>query len=290
MVPHLLFAILAGGTVILPDSIENESSIPFLIFIAVIELLAIVRCRTQAGKDLLSLVWILLIIWEFGTAKLASELNFLAPTPEMVIGVYLYDWRLILKGIWSTTSLLLWGFAVAITVGSLMGMAAGWNEKVRRIFLPIVKVLTPIPPLIYAPYMIVMMPSFRSASAAIIFLTVFWGIFLNTIYAVAGMEQQLKDMVKVLNIGPFTLFTQILFPYCLPEIMSRLTISVSAAFMVLFSAEMLGGTSGVGWYIKFNANFSEYTKVVSGIFVAAVFVVLLNALIKRIQVLAIKWK
>ena len=39
--------------------------------------------------------------------------------------------------------------------------------------------------------------------------------------------------------------------------------------------------SGMGYYIQFNARFAEYTKVVSGIILAGVFIGLVNSLFRK---------
>ncbi|HEX3017415.1 MAG TPA: ABC transporter permease subunit [Caproicibacter sp.] len=287
---HFLFLILVLGTVFLPNSVKVSSSIPFLILIVLIEAAVLISRKSRSAQDIAVILYLLLIFWEAGTAKFSTAKIYLLPPPQDVFQIFISDSRLILQGIVSSIQLLLIGFAFSIVLGVGLGIIVGWNVHMREILLPIAKVLTPIPPLIYTPYAIVLLPSFRSASVFIIFCAVFWGLFLSMVHTVAGMNQKLLDSAKTLNIGPTTMFFQILLPYCLPTIKTRLSFSLSAAFMVLISAEMIGGQVGVGWYVKYSTDFGDYTKVIAGIFLVAFLVTVINWGIKRLTRILIPWQ
>ncbi|MBQ8088264.1 MAG: ABC transporter permease subunit [Clostridia bacterium] len=290
-VPVLLCALLAAVALWVPDGVENESHAPFIALLALLGAIGVIEREKQSARDILTLVGALLGAWEIATAKAATSVHFLFPTPEMVLHVYLTDYAQIGKNIATTSLFLLCGFISGVAAATLLGIIVGWSVRAKKILLPIVKVLTPIPPLIYTPYLIVLMPSFFWASVAIIFLSVFWGIFLSMIFAVSGMDQKLIDMATTLNVNRAQLYFHILLPYCLPHAMDRLQQAITAAFMVLFNAEMIGNAfSGVGWYIAWNARFADYTKVVAGIFIAGVFVVLLKSLLRRARSAVVRWR
>jgi NitT/TauT family transport system permease protein len=169
-------------------------------------------------------------------------------------------------------------------------MALGLSTRVRPVLLTFVRVITPIPPLVYSPYAIVMMPSFWHASVLIVFMSIFWIVFLSMTYTVAGMEEQVATQARTLNVGRRQFFAHVLVPYCLPQLFNVVSLSLTAAFTVLIVAEMFGGLSGVGWYPRFHASFAEYTKVVAGIVVMGLSVTLLNIAIKLARRLVIRWE
>lgn len=290
LLPHFLFLVLFAGTAVLPNSVQVVGSAPFLAVVALVEAAVVAGRKKQATRDIAVILYLVLIFWEARTAKFSAAKEYLFPSPQDVFGVFLGDSKLILEGIVSSVQLLLAGFAFSIVLGVGLGILVGWHVRLREVLLPIAKVLTPIPPLIYTPYAIVLLPSFRSASVFIVFCAVFWGLFLSMIHTVAGMNQKLLDSARTLNIRPATMFFQILLPYCLPTIMTRLSASLSAAFMVLISAEMIGGQVGVGWYVKYNTGFGDYTKVIAGIFLVAAMVTAINWGIKRLTKITVPWQ
>lgn len=84
-------------------------------------------------------------------------------------------------GVFSSLSLLLIGFGVSLPLGVALGLIAGWNSRLRETVVPIARVLSPIPAIIYAPYLIAIMPSFRSASAMVLIIGIFWPTFLQMV-------------------------------------------------------------------------------------------------------------
>jgi len=37
------------------------------------------------------------------------------------------------------------------------------------------------------------------------------------------------------------------------------------SFILLTAAEMIGATSGLGWYVKYFSDFADYSRVIAGI-------------------------
>ena len=290
LLPHLVFGILVLETLLLPDSVKVAGSGPFLAVVCLIETVCFVKRKSQSARDILSLLYLLLILWESATAKFCSSPNNLFPSPQDVFAVYAGDSSMILAGIGSSLGLLALGFAWSLSLGIVLGILVGWNVRVREVLLPVVKVITPIPPLIYTPYAIALLPSFRAASTFIVFCAVFWGMFLRMIHSVAYMDRRMLDSILVMDVDPAALYFQILFPYCLPSVFSGLSMSLSAAFMVLISAEMIGGQVGVGWYVKYNTDFGNYTKVVAGIILVGILVTAINTGIKKARAAALPWR
>lgn len=82
----------------------------------------------------------------------------------------------------------------------------------------------------------------------------------------------------------------VLWPYCLPHIMNSLPLAVANAFMVLTAAEMIGATSGVGYYVRYYADFADYTRVIAGIFVIGIVVSVINAGVGRLKRAVVRWQ
>ena len=150
--------------------------------------------------------------------------------------------------------------------------------------------MTPIPPIVYAPYLVALMPSFRSASALIIFLGIFFPTFLNMIIRVGSIEKELLDSAKAMALTNWQMVTQILLPYVFPSVISGLKVTLTTSIMLLIFAEMMGATSGMGYYIINYTHYANYTNVVAGIILVGIVVTILNALVTKIQKHAIKWR
>ena len=200
------------------------------------------------------------------------------------------DYEKILEGVGSSLRLMGLAFALALFFGVGLGLIVGLSDRLSSTVMPIVRVISPIPPIIYSPYAVALLPSFRAASIFVITMTIFWSIFMNMVLSVRQIDRKIMDSARTLNLNQSSMILHVLLPYSLPGIINSVSVSVSTSFLVLTAAEMIGATSGLGWYIKYNADFANFTKVIAGIFVIGVVVTVLNALISLVKRLLIRWR
>ena len=287
--PHLLFLVLVF--LILQPSVEGTKSYTaFLIIVIAVEAALLANWKKKAAIDIGIIVFVALILWEYITAKVGVKDAMLYPAPENVFNIFVTDYEKILEGVGSSLRLMGLAFALALFFGVGLGLIVGLSDRLSSTVLPIVRVISPIPPIIYSPYAVALLPSFRAASIFVITMTIFWSIFMNMVLSVRQIDRKIMDSARTLNLNQSSMILHVLLPYSLPGIINSVSVSVSTSFLVLTAAEMIGATSGLGWYIKYNADFANFTKVIAGIFVIGVVVTVLNALISLVKRLLIRWR
>lgn len=289
LLPHILCAALV--ILVLQPSLEGTGEYyAFLAAIALIELGFVITCRNPAMNNIAIIVYLFLIVWEYMTAKHGVKNAMLYPPPEKVFDVVTYDYPKILEGIGSSLRLLFAAFGIALVTGVILGLFVGLSDGLSATIMPIVRVISPIPPIIYSPYAVAILPSFRAAAIFIVTLTVFWSIFMSMVLSVRDIDQKIMDSARTLNLNKSDMIFHVMLPYSLPAIINSVSVSVSTSFLVLTAAEMTGGTSGLGWYIKYYSDFAQFPRVVFGIIMIGIVVTLLNVLISLIRKYLIRWK
>lgn len=287
--PHLLFLVLVF--LILQPSVEGTKSYTaFLIIVIAVEAALLANRKKKAAIDIGIIAFAALILWEYITAKVGVKDAMLYPAPENVFNIFVTDYEKILEGVGSSLRLMGLAFALALFFGVGLGLIVGLSDRLSSTVMPIVRVISPIPPIIYSPYAVALLPSFRAASIFVITMTIFWSIFMNMVLSVRQIDRKIMDSARTLNLNQSSMILHVLLPYSLPGIINSVSVSVSTSFLVLTAAEMIGATSGLGWYIKYNADFANFTKVIAGIFVIGVVVTVLNALISLVKRLLIRWR
>jgi len=288
--PHLLilYTVVLAGTA--ETGIPEAGKIIFIALLIGIEGLLLLWGEKRSIRDIATIVAVGFIIWKTAAMKMADTSMMLYPQPEQVFAVYYTDWRKILSGIGSSMYLLGSGFTLAVGLGIMLGIITGIVCRMREALLPIAKVIAPIPPIIYTPYAVAVLPSFEIASVFVIFSSIFWPVYIQMILSVSGIDRKLLDSARALNLKPLTLLRRVLFPYCLPRIMKTLPISIANAFMVLTAAEMIGATSGLGYFVRYYADFADYTRVIAGILLIGVVVSILNIAITWLERSLIRWQ
>jgi NitT/TauT family transport system permease protein len=292
--PHIVFIFLVFLISLPSKAGAADNKWAFFGIVVLIEavLIAVLvfERKIKSAHDIVLIIFVLLALWELLTTTTKRVSTFLVPSPEKVFSVFVIDWREILVSIGSSLNLLFTSLVLALFCGVVFGIIAGWFDRLRNIFLPIAKVITPIPPIIYSPYAVGVMPSFRAASIFIIFSSIFWPVFISMVVTVSNVDRRIMDSAVTMNTGTRAMFLHILFPYSLPNVLSGMNVTLSAAFMTLTAAELIGAKSGIGRYIRFAADYANYSKVLAGIIVVGIVVTFLNKLLLVVQKIIIRWR
>lgn len=104
------------------------------------------------------------------------------------------------------------------------------------------------------------------------------------------VERDIINSARTLGVSYSTMLMRILLPGAMPQILTGGTVSLVMAFILLTAAEMIGATSGLGWYVKYFADFADYPRVVVGILVIGVVVLVLTVLYKYLSAYLLRWK
>lgn len=291
--PTILCAALVVLTAI-PGKRPADECWMFVLTILLMEGIWICHCirsdKPTAVHDILSLLYGILIFWEIMTTKLNLAHQVLLPPPEAVFQVFFTQRKLMLRGVFSSLELLAFGMVLGLILGMALGMLVGWIPRAREMFFPIARVISPIPPIIYTPYIVALMPTFRSASVVVVVLGIFWPTFMNTILRVTGMEEKLLESARALCPDTKTMIFYILFPYVWPGVIRNLRVMLSTSFLILTMAEMMGASSGMGYFIKNYSDYANYTNVIAGIILVGIVVTVLNQGIGYLEKKLIRWR
>lgn len=291
---NIIAGILFGMILILTLIQGNVSTEPSWVFISaciMVEVFSLYKYKKgiSYSSSITIIIFVFILTWEV-LSKYTNFLNpVLCPPPENVFYVFYTHGLMMLEGVFSSLELLIVGFAVSLFLGVVLGLIVGWIEPLKNILHPIVKVLAPIPSVIYTPYIIALMPTFRSASAMVIILGLFFPFFLQMINRVHSMDRQIINTAKSMNVSQSTMLFKVLLPYMIPGVVGSLKISLSTSIMILTLAEMMGATSGMGYFIKNYADFANYTNVIAGIILVGIVVTILNHFVSFLESKTIKW-
>ena len=94
----------------------------------------------------------------------------------------------------------------------------------------------------------------------------------------------------MLNVSNKTMIFKIVLPAILPSVISGSSMGLSSSFGILTAAEMIGARSGLGFYVKYFADFLNYPKVIVGIIYIGIAISLVNSLFKKIEEHLLRWK
>ena len=296
-ITHIFFAILMLIQ-LLPDKSQKEVCTSSLIVFAIAtEAVVIILSFLIKKKESLSLtldifgfIYVFLTVWTLTTAKFDLLNDLLFPAPGKVIAQFAEDKTVILTNIKSSVGIIIQGFLLAAVAAIPLGLLIGLNARLGNAASYLTKFFSSIPPIVYMPYGIALLPTFRSVSVFVIFLASFWPIFAGTMSGVLNVDKRTVDSAKVLNVKKPAMLTSVILPASLPQIFLGCNQGLSVSFILLTSAEMIGARDGMGYYVKYYSDFGDYTRTITGLIVIGVVVIAVTFLFNRFQQYLLRWR
>jgi len=194
---HFLFLALLLIQLI-PNQLNTETYAHYVVWFAVgVEILTLLVSsviKKPAGltlfADIVSFIYGLLIAWTLATEKFNLLKPALFPPPGRVFWQLLGDYEKIITNIFSSVGIILQGYLLAAAVAILLGLLLGSSERLGSAATYIAKFLGAIPPIVYIPYGIALLPTFRSVSVFVIFLATFWPVLAGTMSGVMNVDKK----------------------------------------------------------------------------------------------------
>ncbi|MGM9970824.1 MAG: ABC transporter permease [Anaeroplasmataceae bacterium] len=296
IIANLLFVINLIFTISLGYRTEHKyiySNTPYIIFLIITEiyyLFLFVLKKRKSISDVAIVLFSFLLLWEVAYKLGWTKNDLLIPSPEGLFSIYKEKKNEVIAGIVASVKLLFIGISLALISGVILGILAGFIPRVREIVIPISNVLSPIPPLVYTPYMVMIAPTFYIASIFVIFSAVFWPTLSQTINSVKSIDKKVIEAAKTMGLSTPGMLFKVIFPYILPSIIIGLNRSLRSAFLCLTGAEMLGASAGLGYFIKMYERNLDFRAILAGILVLAFVVSIIDILVKKLEKSIVKWK
>lgn len=246
--------------------------------------------KVQSAIDVAAVAVVLVLAWWLATdvAHLLPEKIF--PGPATVFLQIVADWPKIGAGIVSSLGIIVQGFVAGAVCAVVIGLVLGSTARGHAVAEKIVAFFAAIPPIVYIPYGIALLPTFRASSIMVIFLATFWPVLTGTLAGVSSVDGRLINSGRVLGLSRVAMLRRVILPGALPMIFNGLNIGLTLSFILLTSAEMIGGSVGMGYYVKYYSDFSDYTRILAGIIVIGVVITLVSTAFGALQKRALHWR
>ncbi|MDR3270098.1 MAG: ABC transporter permease [Peptococcaceae bacterium] len=236
-------------------------------------------------------IFCLLLLWEIAPRLQWVDPFFIPPLSSILVAF----WHLILSGEWEKLALVslkrvFIGYSISVVIALPLGFIIGWFKRCERILNPLLQALRQVNATTILPLFILMFGIGEVSKISIIAYSGIWSVFMNTINGVKNVDPLLIKCAKSLKLSNWQIFRKVAFPAALPSVFTGLRYGITIALLLLISAEMLGGTSGIGYAINNWQMLSKAEQMWSGILTMVIFGLVFNysfiALEKRMS----RWK
>jgi NitT/TauT family transport system permease protein len=228
-----------------------------------------------------ALPWFVIIamfaIWEI-VVRLFAIQEFVLPAPSAIFKS-LWQWREpIAINAWQTLMTTLVGFAFAILIGLIGGVALGSSQVAYDGFYPALIAFNSVPKVAVVPVLVIWFGIGTIPAIITAFLLAFFPILVNVATGIATVEPELRDVLRALGASKRQVIMKVGLPRAMPYFFASLKIAMTVAFVGSIVAESIAANAGIGYLMlvassRFEVPLAFACLIVTGLMGFAMYIV-----------------
>ncbi|NEU30019.1 ABC transporter permease [bacterium LRH843] len=224
------------------------------------------------------------LFWELG-ARLKWIDPLLFSMPSRIGRLFLT--QLTDGSLFTHTSVTLFETLLGFIAGTLIGVALAallwWSPFISKVLDPYLVILNSMPKIALGPILIVGLgPNFTS----IIAMGALISVIITTMVVYTAFKEVDPNYLKVMNTFRATkkqTFQHVIFPACLPTMVSTLKVNVGLSWVGVIVGEFLVSKQGLGYLIIYGFQVFNFTLVLMSLLVIAVFATVMYKAVEFIE-------
>lgn len=239
----------------------------------------------QLGLTLVGLL-VLTALWQLGIWQLQQRLplaRLLAPMPAMQTLVDLIASGEILGDVVASLRRVLVSLSLALLVGIPVGLAVGFWRRFDAATSGAFQFLRMISPLSWMPIAIMIFGIGDQPVYFLLCVGAVWPIILNTAAGVRNLDPGWLMLAQSMSASRLETLLRVVLPGILGSILTGTRLAIGMIWVLLVPCEMLGVTSGLGYFILDTRDRLAYSELMAVIVLIGILGYLLDSLARSVQ-------
>ena len=184
------------------------------------------------------------------------------------------------------------GFGLAVLFAIPLGLWMGWVRGAFVTLNPLFQILRPISPIAWIPIAILWFGVGNASPIYLIFIASVFPMIVQTTVGVHTIEKRFLRAAENFGVPRKKLFTQVVFPATLPQIIVGMRIGLGVAWLVVVAAEMIALRSGLGYMIIDSRNAgNRYDLVIAGMIIIGLIGLALDGIMRLLENMkSVRWR
>jgi len=182
----------------------------------------------------------------------------------------------------ASLQIILLGIGMAVIVGFATGLLIFRYGRLRAALLPVIECVRGIAAITLFPLLLISFGIGTFSRVFIIFWTAWPPIVLSTIGSLK-VDQSVIDAARICGASEWRAITHIRIPMAMQGIITGIRIGFGGGWVSLVTAEMLGASKGLGFYLLWCSQSFEFSKVYAVIIIIAAVGGLMNCALLSLQ-------
>ena len=192
--------------------------------------------------------------------------------------------------VWDSLLRVLAGLFFGILFGVPLGLAMGLSRFFKGFFDPLIELYRPIPPLAWAPLILTIFGIQDDGKIFLLFMVAFAIMVISARTGATGTHLSKIHAAHSLGASKGQIIRQVILPNSLPEILTGIRIAIGVCWGTLVAAEMLAGTTGIGFVENVARKQSDYEIIWTTIIIMGLLGLLFDVLMRWVINKTIPWR
>ncbi|MBR0931567.1 ABC transporter permease subunit [Bradyrhizobium diazoefficiens] len=175
------------------------------------------------------------------------------------------------------------GFAIAVVLGVGLGIAAAASPAINSVVRPIVRVLAPLPKVALYPALLLLLGFGHGSKISLVTADALFPILLSTYYGASTVEQKLIWSAMAAGTRRTEILFKVVLPAAMPSILTGCRIGLVISCIVVFLAEMITSTDGLGHALVTAARTFQAVDMFVPLITISLLGLILNALLGALR-------
>lgn len=181
------------------------------------------------------------------------------------------------------------GFVTGVAAGTLLGLAMGYLPRLDALAAPFVEFLRPLPQLAYLILLIIWLGIGETSKITMLFLAALPVAAIAARDGVRNVPAERLRVAQTLGASKWQVFRHVIMPSALPEILIGARLAAGIVYGTLIAAEIIAGSSGIGWMILDAGRFLRSDYVFVGIVMIGLAGIAIDRTLLLVERRAVHW-
>lgn len=204
--------------------------------------------------------------------------------------VYLGSVPMLDGHIWDSLFRVIVAMGFGIALGVPLGIYMGVSRFFKSFFDPMIELYRPVPPLAWAPLILTIFGIQDDGKIFLLFMVAFAIMVISARTGASGTQLSKIRASHSLGATDRQILRYVILPNAMPEILTGIRIAIGVCWGTLVAAEMLAGTTGVGFIENVARTVSDYELIWVTILIMGVLGLVFDLIMRWVIAKTIPWR
>lgn len=191
---------------------------------------------------------------------------------------------------WASLARIVVGWGGGVLLGIAVGVAMASNRLVQGLLDPLIEIIRPIPPLAFAPLLVIWFGIGELPKYLILGFVAFPVVAISTVASIRGIDGTWTRAAQTLGANKRYILRRVTIPAALPGILISIRLASGLCWGTLVAAEIIASTSGLGWLIVQAGRYLDTPTIFVGIITIGALAFITDRILRWAENRLVPWR